>query len=232
MGSRLQITDSFTTMNKMPPLVAAPVPIPPSSTSMALASHLTDVYGTPPHHGQGGHSGGATPPGMTALSNHHRQLLELQTRYLAASRLAALGGAAGGVASPAHHLIPPTTPNIIPPSRVGNSITPPPGTTGSGRQPGMIGGSKPKVATPEVVGKIESYKRENPTIFAWEIREKLISEGVCNNTTAPSVSSINRILRNRAAERAAAEFARAGYADTWAYPGMQGTNPSPSANPN
>ncbi|KAG1658516.1 Paired box protein Pax-6 [Nymphon striatum] len=36
--------------------------------------------------------------------------------------------------------------------------------------------------------------------------------GVCNNSSAPSVSSINRILRNRAAERAAAEFARvAGY---------------------
>lgn len=32
--------------------------------------------------------------------------------------------------------------------------------------------------------------------------------GVCTNATAPSVSSINRILRNRAAERAAAEFAR------------------------
>lgn len=31
---------------------------------------------------------------------------------------------------------------------------------------------------------------------------------VCTNNTAPSVSSINRILRNRAAERAAAEFAR------------------------
>jgi 'Paired box' domain len=46
-----------------------------------------------------------------------------------------------------------------------------------GRQPGMIGGSKPKVATPEVVNKIESYKRENPTIFAWEIREKLIADG-------------------------------------------------------
>lgn len=39
------------------------------------------------------------------------------------------------------------------------------------------------------------------------------STGVCTNATAPSVSSINRILRNRAAERAAAEFARAaGYA--------------------
>lgn len=36
-----------------------------------------------------------------------------------------------------------------------------------------------------------------------------IFPGVCTNATAPSVSSINRILRNRAAERAAAEFARA-----------------------
>lgn len=42
-----------------------------------------------------------------------------------------------------------------------------------------------------------------------------LSSAVCTNATAPSVSSINRILRNRAAERAAAEFARAasyGYA--------------------
>ncbi|XP_076311655.1 paired box protein Pax-6-like isoform X3 [Tachypleus tridentatus] len=80
--------------------------------------------------------------------------------------------------------------------------------TGSLRQ-GIVGGSKPKVATPVVVAQIEKYKRENPTIFAWEIRERLISEGVCVNNTAPSVSSINRILRNRAVERATVEFARA-----------------------
>lgn len=39
--------------------------------------------------------------------------------------------------------------------------------TGTLRPPGLIGGSKPKVATPAVVSKIEQYKRENPTIFAW-----------------------------------------------------------------
>nr|BAI66186.1 transcription factor Pax-E [Cladonema radiatum] len=65
-----------------------------------------------------------------------------------------------------------------------------------------IGGSKPKVATPQVVEKIEQLKRENPTIFAWEIREKLISSEVCIVSNCPSVSSINRILRNRASERA------------------------------
>ncbi|CAB3404869.1 unnamed protein product [Caenorhabditis bovis] len=74
------------------------------------------------------------------------------------------------------------------------------------RSPNTKGGAgtKPKVATPQVVAKIEQYKRDNPTIFAWEIREKLINEDVC--TTPPSVSSINRILRTRAAERAAEEL--------------------------
>uniref|UniRef100_A0A182LWH7 Paired domain-containing protein n=1 Tax=Anopheles culicifacies TaxID=139723 RepID=A0A182LWH7_9DIPT len=56
---------------------------------------------------------------------------------------------------------------------------------GTLRPPGLIGGSKPKVATPAVVSKIEQYKRENPTIFAWEIRERLISEGKCNETQEP-----------------------------------------------
>lgn len=59
-------------------------------------------------------------------------------------------------------------------------------------KPGVIGGSKPKVATPKVVEKIADYKRQNPTMFAWEIRDRLLAEGVCDNDTVPSVSSINR----------------------------------------
>ncbi|XP_062612739.1 paired box protein Pax-6-like [Saccostrea cucullata] len=71
-----------------------------------------------------------------------------------------------------------------------------------------IGGSKPKVATPTVVMKIEEYKNANPTIFAWEIKEKLLKEGVCTQSNLPSVSSINRILRNRAADKTAMAYAR------------------------
>lgn len=45
--------------------------------------------------------------------------------------------------------------------------------TGSIR-PGVIGGSKPKVATPEIESRIEDLKKMNPGMFSNEIREKLI----------------------------------------------------------
>ncbi|CAH8532601.1 unnamed protein product [Dicrocoelium dendriticum] len=67
--------------------------------------------------------------------------------------------------------------------------------TGSIR-PKAIGGSKPRVATNMVVLKIAHYKRECPSIFAWEIRDRLLQEGVCTPENIPSVSSINRVLRN------------------------------------
>lgn len=61
-------------------------------------------------------------------------------------------------------------------------------------KPGVIGGSKPKVATPKVVDAITRYKHENPTMFAWEIRDRLLAEGVCTAENVPSVSSINRYM--------------------------------------
>ena len=53
-----------------------------------------------------------------------------------------------------------------------------------------------QVATPMVVRKILAFKQSNPSIFAWEIRDQLLAQGICDEQTIPSVSSINRILRN------------------------------------
>ena len=63
--------------------------------------------------------------------------------------------------------------------------------------PGAIGGSKPRVTTPRVVGRIRDYKVKDPGMFAWEIREKLLLDNICDKFNVPSVSSISRILRNK-----------------------------------
>ena len=54
-------------------------------------------------------------------------------------------------------------------------------------KPRAIGGSKPRVATSDVVQKIATYKRECPSIFAWEIRDRLLNENICNQDNIPSV---------------------------------------------
>ncbi|XP_059671967.1 paired box protein Pax-4 [Gavia stellata] len=79
-------------------------------------------------------------------------------------------------------------------------------------EPKAIGGSKPRMATPEVVARIAQLKLEQPSLFAWEIRRQLHAEGICASNRTPSVSSINRVLRNLpsdlrlAAERAGADI--------------------------
>lgn len=34
--------------------------------------------------------------------------------------------------------------------------------------------------------KIEEYKRENPGMFSWEIRDRLLKDGHCDRSTVPS----------------------------------------------
>uniref|UniRef100_A0A8C6I324 Paired box 4 n=1 Tax=Mus spicilegus TaxID=10103 RepID=A0A8C6I324_MUSSI len=62
-------------------------------------------------------------------------------------------------------------------------------------EPKCIGGSKPRLATPAVVARIAQLKDEYPALFAWEIQHQLCAEGLCTQDKAPSVSSINRVLR-------------------------------------
>ena len=194
-------------MEKMPPSLQH-LPHPMTSLASSLGHPLAPTMTSP-----------SMVPLLSTLSpqqlsivSAQRQLLELQSRY------AALRQSPNFSPTVLQHSSPTVTKvlsSMGTMATMGNTMP----MSSGGRVPGMIGGSKPKVATPEVVTKIESYKKDNPTIFAWEIREKLISESVCTNNTAPSVSSINRILRNRAAERAAADFARAS-STGFSYPSM------------
>ncbi|XP_055919319.1 segmentation protein paired isoform X2 [Eupeodes corollae] len=68
--------------------------------------------------------------------------------------------------------------------------------TGSIR-PGVIGGSKPKVTSPQIESRIQEYQRENPRIYSMEVREKLIKDGICDKLTVPTISAISRLLRSR-----------------------------------
>ncbi|XP_049809465.1 NK1 transcription factor-related protein 1-like [Schistocerca nitens] len=225
-----------------PPLTSsaavAMLPSLPCSPAVSSPTPTVGVVSSPPMSSPGGGGGGA---GGGAASAGPQQLRELYAAAAAAAAAASAAASASASSAPGAGAAPPpgsaahhplaslvSQQRLLELSRLGlrhydlaSHVLSQQGAVskllGTLRPPGLIGGSKPKVATPAVVSKIEQYKRENPTIFAWEIRERLISEGVCTNATAPSVSSINRILRNRAAERAAAEFARAaGYG---LYPG-------------
>ena len=72
--------------------------------------------------------------------------------------------------------------------------------TGSIR-PGVIGGTKPKLATPEIEKTVDGYKIENPGVFSWEVRDRLIKDGICDKNTVPSVSAISRLLRGKEDEK-------------------------------
>ncbi|XP_028037576.1 paired box protein Pax-6-like isoform X2 [Bombyx mandarina] len=178
---------------------------PPAPAAITQPLNISTNVPVSPSSSTGGAGGGSGTPLYPGAASHPLSSLLSQQRLLELSRFGLRHY------DIAHHVL----------SQQG-AVTKLLGTL---RPPGLIGGSKPKVATPAVVSKIEQYKRENPTIFAWEIRERLISEGVCTNATAPSVSSINRILRNRAAERAAAEFARAAGYGLYAAPPPYGAFP-------
>lgn len=65
-----------------------------------------------------------------------------------------------------------------------------------------------QVTTPDVEKKIEEYKRENPGMFSWEIRDKLLKDAVCDRNTVPSGTGPTNVFLRRG--RRSLSIARAG----------------------
>lgn len=47
-----------------------------------------------------------------------------------------------------------------------------------------------QTTTPDVDKKIEEYKRDNPGMFSWEIRDKLLKDCICDRNNVPSGSNV------------------------------------------
>ena len=65
-------------------------------------------------------------------------------------------------------------------------------------KPGIIGGSTSKLARPEggeVERRVKELTQVNPGIFSWEIRDRLVEEGLCSGDSVPSISSIARMVK-------------------------------------
>lgn len=69
--------------------------------------------------------------------------------------------------------------------------------------PGGANVGRPRVITPKIEQKIEQYRREQPGIFSWELRDRLLHENICSRENLPSLSSISRLIKHKMMARAA-----------------------------
>ena len=63
--------------------------------------------------------------------------------------------------------------------------------------PGGTNVGRPKVITPRIEQTIDQYRREQPGIFSWELRDRLLRENVCSRERLPSLSSISRLIKRK-----------------------------------
>jgi paired box protein 3/7 len=65
-------------------------------------------------------------------------------------------------------------------------------------KPGSIGGPKSRILPTNIEQKIDEYKNTHPhgPMLVWEIRERLVRDGICKPTSLPSLSTLTRMLRD------------------------------------
>lgn len=64
-------------------------------------------------------------------------------------------------------------------------------------EPGAIPSSKSREITPEITKRIEAFVLEQPDMFSWEVRDRLLLEGVCVKANLPSMEAISQLLKSK-----------------------------------
>ena len=64
-------------------------------------------------------------------------------------------------------------------------------------QPGGEGVGRPRVITPLIAQRIEQLAKQQPGLYSWEIRDRLVQENICSRENIPSLSSISRLLKRK-----------------------------------
>lgn len=64
-------------------------------------------------------------------------------------------------------------------------------------EPGAIPSSRSREITPQITKKIEEFILDQPDMFSWEVRDRLLLEGVCVKANLPSMEAISQLLKSR-----------------------------------
>lgn len=64
-------------------------------------------------------------------------------------------------------------------------------------EPGAIPSSKSRDITPEITKRIGAFVLEQPDMFSWEVRDRLLLEGVCVKANLPSMEAISQLLKSK-----------------------------------
>ena len=72
-------------------------------------------------------------------------------------------------------------------------------------QPGGEGVGRPRVITPLIAQKIKQLAKQQPGMYSWEIRDRLVQENIFSRENIPSLSSIRQFLKEKEKQETTSE---------------------------
>ena len=98
-------------------------------------------------------------------------------------------------------------------------------------EPGRAKRKTSRDVSSEVKNKIEEYRQTAPGIFSWEVKEKLVADGMCTKESLPPLTVISRLLRRAKSTGSALEMSEAEPSDVESDTSSSNSGESTTAKP-